>query len=101
MFCGANCLGRVKELVHRFYAGLETCKMFVRGHIGVYDYREGLKAVQGGKPSDVIWITMLRDPVKRVISEFVHVCDPYERWRWPRAGSFIEASLSRVVVGHS
>lgn len=42
-----------------------------RAHANLYDYEQGLKvASPGARP---VFITMLRDPVRRVLSEFVHV----------------------------
>jgi len=46
----------------------------VRGHIGVYDFQQGVKKSSGAAAlKDIVFMTMLRDPVARVISEYIHV----------------------------
>lgn len=74
-FCGHECQETVERFMLAYEKGEERCKLLVRGHIGVFDYRSA--AVSMGVPAeDLVLFTMLRDPVQRVMSEYIHVSSP-------------------------
>lgn len=77
LFCPRHCLAFVEDVVRNKHLwqgnryGHGTCQMMVRAHSNLYDYEQGLRAGRpGARP---VFMTMLREPVQRMLSEFVHV----------------------------
>ncbi len=77
LFCPRHCLDFVEDTVRHKHLwpvnkyGHGTCQLMARAHTGLYDYEQGVKA---GRPrARPVFITMLREPVQRVLSEFAHV----------------------------
>jgi hypothetical protein len=68
------CEGVVEEFIEQYQRGEESCKLLVRGHINLHDYRKAV-ARRLGDDGSVHYLTMLRHPLKRVLSEYVHVSD--------------------------
>lgn len=60
------------EYIDAVMKGLDTCHFIMRAHTGVYDVLEAAKS-RDVAAENVVMMTMLRDPIKRVLSEFVHV----------------------------
>jgi hypothetical protein len=80
IFCGDHCQGVVESYIDAFEGHGERCRLLVRGHIGVHDFQAAARS-RGIESKDVVLFTMLRDPVKRLMSEYIHVSAP----RRPRA----------------
>lgn len=72
IFCGYYCKDRLAKYIDTVRKGSDTCQFVMRAHAGVYDVLEAAKS-RDIAAENVVMMTMLRDPVKRVLSEFVHV----------------------------
>lgn len=52
------------------------CSLIFRGHINVFDYHSAFRAVfETGLKPRVFYLTFLREPVSRAISEFRHITE--------------------------
>ena len=76
MFCGEICQKRVENYLEKIDQGIEKCRFIMRGHIGIYDFYNAVGHKYGDyrmADDDIAFFTILRDPVKRVLSEYTHI----------------------------
>ena len=76
MFCGEICQQRVENYLGKIDRGEEKCRFIMRGHIGIYDFYNAVGHKYdnyGMADNDITFFTILRDPVKRVLSEYTHI----------------------------
>lgn len=86
LFCGHRCEAVVAEQISsivnsrqrrahtRFVKDPNQCSLIFRGHINIFDYDRGFAAA-GILPHRVQYITFLREPVSRAVSEYRHITD--------------------------
>ena len=71
MFCGFQCEDIVYQWIQETKK-VNGCQWIIRGHINYADYMNA--ALRAGISSrNVMMYTILRNPIKRVLSEFVHI----------------------------
>lgn len=90
LFCGYKCLSiihdQIKEVlasrsIHRPRKLLarrkdaNQCSLLFRGHINWDDYTKGFARAFSIKPPRVFYMTFLREPVSRAVSEFRHITE--------------------------
>jgi len=76
MFCGEICQQRVENYLGKIDRGEEKCRFIMRGHIGIYDFYNAVGHKYDNyaiADNDITFFTILRDPVKRVLSEYTHI----------------------------
>jgi len=84
MFCGHRCEGVASQQVAEIIASHKgkvvgtdresRCKLVFRGHINWYDYVKGFTRHRIPSTS-IFFLTFLRDPVGRAISEYRHITE--------------------------
>jgi hypothetical protein len=83
MFCGLRCQKVASEQIQtiidsRSKKGVKDprqCNLIVRGHINIYDYEHAFKSVPSSQVNKVFYLTFLREPVARAISEYKHITE--------------------------
>lgn len=99
-FCGFDCVAPMlahMQTVQRTGA----CQLLARGHVGVGDYAAAAAAA-GADPSRLVWLTLVREPVSRALSEYRHVTEELGRQgpgRFGKAWDYDFTDPSRATLG--